>query len=481
MLKKKFWALVMVLAMGASLLSACGGSTEKTPESAERTGDAVTLKWIQVGNAMPDNYESWLQQINPYLEEKIGVNIDIEVVSWGDWDSRRAIIVNSGEAFDILFTDQNRYTAEVSTGAFLDITDLVQEKTPELYDMLPEDYWGAAKIDGQIYAVPTYKDSSATQFFIWDNAVAREYGINVEEVTDYAKLHEALKIIQEGEGGSPHYMSRNGADFLVTGYFDQIGAGFPALGIKYNDETRTVVNPLADEELLANMDIIHQMYLEGIINSDAPTADDSNKYRTFFTAQGWPGAAPSTWGPDNGIDDCVAIQFGETVVSNTTVRGSMNGISVNSEHPEKALEFLQLVNTDIKVRDWLYYGVEGENFNYVDGKIDKINSDWSMAGYTQGTFFELSILTTDEGNPWEEVRAQNENAVPSVMLGFDLDISELTTELANVNAVYEKYRYEYWTGAQEPRALVEAMQEELDAAGYQTILEAAQEQVNAFQ
>ena len=26
---------------------------------------------------------------------------------------------------------------------------------------------------------------------------------------------------------------------------------------------------------------------------------------------------------------------------------------------KKALEFLQLVNTDTKVRDWLYYGVEG--------------------------------------------------------------------------------------------------------------------------
>ena len=39
--------------------------------------DPVTLKWIQVGGGMPKTYDEWLDQINPYLEEKIGVNVEI--------------------------------------------------------------------------------------------------------------------------------------------------------------------------------------------------------------------------------------------------------------------------------------------------------------------------------------------------------------------------------------------------------------------
>lgn len=46
------------------------------------------------------------------LEEKIGVNVEMEIVPWGDWDNRRNVIANSGEYFDILFTDQNRYGSE---------------------------------------------------------------------------------------------------------------------------------------------------------------------------------------------------------------------------------------------------------------------------------------------------------------------------------------------------------------------------------
>lgn len=57
--------------------------------SANAAEDPVTLKWIQVGVGMPKTYDEWLDQINPYLEEKIGVNVEMEIVPWGDWDNRR--------------------------------------------------------------------------------------------------------------------------------------------------------------------------------------------------------------------------------------------------------------------------------------------------------------------------------------------------------------------------------------------------------
>lgn len=496
-MKKRLVAMAMACVMGIGLLAGCGSSgntqtgssdagkgtaeTSETPAAADETNsEVVTLKWIQVGNGMPTNYDAWLAQINPYLEEKIGVNVQMEIVPWGDWDNRRSVIVNSGEAFDILFTDQSRYNSEVATGAFLDMTELVKASAPDLYAMIPEDYWQAASIGGKIYAVPTYKDSSVTEYFIWDKAVTDKYNIDINAISDYESLYEALKTIKEGEGTEPYYMSKSGADFLVTAYYDQLGAGLSTLGIKYDDETKTVINPLEDEDILKNLDIIHQMYIEGIINGDAPTADDANKYRTFFTAQGWSGAAASTWGPNNGIEDCVAVQYGDTVVSNTSVRGSLNAIYSGCQNPEKAIQLLELVNTDSKVRDWLYYGVEGENFNYTEeGKIEKLNSDWSMAGYTQGTFFNVSQLAETEVNQWDEVKELNANAKPSFMLGFDMDTSGVETELASCRAVYEKYKSEFWTGARDPRELIEVIKGELEAAGWETIRAEAQKQVDA--
>ncbi len=133
---KKFFAFLLVAVMVATLLVGCGGSAnnkndtndDQAKDSPSADGEVVTLKWIAVGNGMPSNYDAWRENINAYMEDKIGVNIDVEIVSWGDWDNRRNVIVNSGEYFDILYTDMARYLSEVQLGAYLDITQLVQEK-----------------------------------------------------------------------------------------------------------------------------------------------------------------------------------------------------------------------------------------------------------------------------------------------------------------------------------------------------------------
>ncbi len=60
-----------------------------------------------------------------------------------------------------------------------------------------------------------------------------------------------------------------------------------------------------------------------------------------------------------------------------------------------------------------------------------------MAGYTQGTFFNVTQTDDVDFNQWDEVEELNEKATPSEMLGFNLDTSNIETELANCRAVYE--------------------------------------------
>ena len=475
---KRLAALFMTFLLTVSMLSGCG-KKENSASGNESGGgeDVVTLKWIQVGNEMPDNYDAWQKNINEYLAEKIGVNIDVEVVPWGDWDNRRSVIVNSGEYFDILFTDGSKYASEVGLGAFLDITDLVKEKTPKLYESMPQNYWDAVSVNGKIYSVPTYKDSSATQYMIWDKELADKYNIDYNNIHTFEEADAGLKKIKDGEGITPFISDKRGMESVIANY-DQMGAGLPPLGVYYDDVSYKVVSVFEQEDVLKQLDMLHKWYSEGILNADAPTLDEAPNYRAFYLAQGWSGAAKTTWGPKMGTE-AVAVQYGKTIVSNSTVRGSLNGIYSGTKYPEKCLEFLELVNTDSKVRDAFYYGLEGENFQYTeDGKIEKLDNEWSMAGYTQGTFFNVTQLAEEEINQWEEVKELNATATPSVLLGFNLDTSKIETELANCRAVYEKYKSELLTGAKEPRKLVKTIREELDAAGFETILEEAQTQVN---
>ena len=124
----------------------------------------------------------------------------------------------------------------------MDLTEMLPKEASDLYEMIPEDYWTAMKVDGKIYGVPSYKDSSLTEYFVWDQDMADKYSIDVNAITDFNSLYDALKTIKEGEGTAPYYMSKNGANFLINLGFDDLSASLPVLGVKYTDESKTVVN-----------------------------------------------------------------------------------------------------------------------------------------------------------------------------------------------------------------------------------------------
>lgn len=480
-MRKRNLRAVAVAAMGAMMvtsLAGCGGSDKDSTQGGSNK-DVVTLKWIQVGSGMPTNYDAWQEHINEYLGDKIGVNLDVDVISWGDWENRRNAIINTNEDYDIMFTNSGTYASDVRLGAYYDISDLIQTETPELYASIPEDYWDAAKIDGKIYAVPTYKDSSATQYFVWDKALAEKYNIDYKNLTTLDSLTDGLTAMAEGEKTAPFVLNNNGLSAITEKRYDALSLGLPAMGVSYDDSSKKVVSVFEQDDIMNDLKTLHKWYNAGIINADAATLAENPSYRSCFVAQGWSLAAKTTWGGQMGVE-AEAVQWGDTVVSNDTVGGSLSCISANCKNPEKALELLQLVNTDSYVRDALYYGLEGDNFEYTDDKkVNKLNEDWTMAGYTQGSFFTVSQLASDDVNQWEEVKELNENAKPSPMLGISIDPTEFADELANCTEIFNRYKSELFTGTKEPEAEVAAMMKELRAAGFDTILEKVQEQIDA--
>ena len=500
---KKVLALGLAGAMALSL-AACGGSetSEATSEAAGDStatteaadGEVVTLKWVMVGNGMPANYDAWLEQINPYLEEKIGVNLDMEVVGWGDWDQRRNVIVNTAGEYDILFTNVNTYTNDVGVGAFYDITDLLPEVAPDLWASIPADYWDACRVGGQIYAVPAMKDSSITNFVVWDKGAMDAAGYDGSTMTDLTDpaLTEALGsqelkdyLTSNGYPDTAWPLNNSGATYLTFEY-DTMGAGLIAMGVKYNDGEGKVVSIYEQPEIMEYLDLFHQWYQDGIINADANVKPEDNAYKPAAVAQGWPSAAITTWGPNMGVEEAVAYQWGPTIVSNDSVRGSLSCISANCQYPEKALQLLELVNTDTYVRDLLYYGVQGDNWDYTDDTkqwVHKNNADWTMAGYTQGSFFTVTPTDDFDFNQYDEVAVQNENAEPSVLLGFSMDVTPVSDQLNQCISIAESYKSELLTGScggSDPETMVAQMVEELNAAGFQEVIAEAQAQVDAF-
>ena len=448
-----------------------------------KTGEVPTLKWVTVGSGKPQNYDAWVQKVNAYIEPKIGAKVDVEVIGWGDWDTRRNIILTSNEPFDIIFGNDGTFLNDITLGALLDIRPYV-DKADALKKLIPADYFRACTVNGKLYGIPTYKDSSMTQYFVWDKAMLDKYGItDYEKINSLADAYPVLEKIAQGEK-KPSFPLQNTGVYQIFSLYDNIGLGSIGVGVRYDDKSGKVQNLFEAKDIRDQLIIVRKMYQNGIINKDAFTAREVPAPGTICNiAWGWPLAAKTVWGPQRNCE-AVVSQFCPTLLMNNTVQGSINSVSVNSKHPDKAIALLQLINTDTKLRDMFYFGEEEVNFKYVDvngsKRVEKINNDWTMAGYTQATFFNVSLLASDTVDQWAEVKKLNDKAAPSVMLGFQLDTSSFETELANCRQVYESNKAELLTGARDTDAALKDMIKQLKAAGIDTIIAECQKQVNVF-
>ncbi len=473
---KKFLSMLLAVVMVVSMFAFIGGSA--------LADDVPEIVWYMVGGGMPSNYDSWKAKVDAYLEEKIGVHLDVQCITWGDWGDRRTNIVTVNEPYDIMFTDSGSYVNDVRMGAFADLTDLIKE-TPGLTDLIPAAYLQACEIDGKLYAIPAYKDSSMTQFFIW----TKEY---VEDHPEYADAHTIADIgpiLRDvyAETGEVFLMNKDGISAIIGNKYDNIGTGLPTIGISYTAGTNEIVPVFEQEDVLADLRLMHEYFNEGLINQDAATATEATGMCALGVAQGWPAAAKG-WGDGRGTP-VVVSQFEDTVLSNDTVQGSMACISASSEHQLEALKLLELVNTDSWLRDALAYGEEGVNFEYVEEngeqRVHKLNTDWTLAGYTQGTFFDMTLEAEADtgvaGNYYvDEVKVQNENAIASPALGFIFDSTPVADQLAACQATFAEYKGLIQTGAGDPDVYVPEMMEAMRADGFDDIQAELQSQFDAW-
>lgn len=491
---KKILAMLLAVVMLLGLV-ACGNDApettapvaggESTP--AETTtpaesdpavdGEIPTLVWYQVGGGQPANYDSWQAKVNAYLEEKIGVHLDVRVVSWGDWGNRRSVIVQTNEPYDLMFTDMSTYTSDVQMGAFADVSDLLAE-VPGLTDLIPQDYLNACVVNGGLYGIPCYKDSSMTNFFVWTKSDVEAYYPEYADAHTLAEINDGLYKIYENTNVAPLLLNQDGLSCITGNKYDACTLGNIGIGISYNGGTEFVA-VYEQEDVKADLALLQQWMADGLINSDAAVLAEASGLCTLGVAQGWPGAAKG-WGDGRGAE-VVVSQFEDTVVSNDTVMGSITCISASSNYKKEALKLLELVNTDTTLRDMLWYGEEGVNFEYVDEngvqKVQKLNSDWTMAAYTQGTFFVASPEVGSDG--YGEVKVQNENAKASPAMGFIPDTTNISNEIAAVKAVFEEYKSLIMTGTGGQES-IDAMMAAMRDSGFDTILNEVNTQYQAW-
>ena len=142
--------------------------------------------------------------------------------------------------------------------------------------------------------------------------------------------------------------------------------------------------------------------------------------------------------------------------------------------------FVNLLQKNTEMANLFAYGIEGTDYEIVEGKVSRIN--------TEELFYEwmiynvkISTPTTAYSDEFMEVyKTWDDEALPSVTFGFSIDYSNVKTEKAQIDSVWNEYANPMLAGLKDYDSNIETLKSELKAAGWDKYVAEVQTQLDAF-
>lgn len=488
---KKIMMVTAAFAFIVSVLPGCGKETETN----ERETELVDLTWYQVGEAQNDD-QMVLDEVNRYIAEKIGVRLHIVKVGWADYSQKMQVVINTDDTWDICFTCSwtNDYLQNVQKGAFLELDDLLQNQGKQIFKEIDERFWEAAKVGGKIYGVPSEKEIGNCPMWVFTKEYVDKYDIPYEDIHTLEDLEPWLALIKEREPDVvPMYLTK---DYTAPTYMDKIQ---DPVGIEYDDGELIVKNIFETEKMKSELETMRKYYLAGYINEDAAVASDDKSVKRFVTKGDGQPYAELAWSKDLGYEVAVS-QIMDVKITNASARGAMTAINKNSEHPVKAMELLNLINTDEYLRNLLNYGIEGVHWNKIEVAADELEAvkgkeyvydskiklnedsakDYSVPYWVQGGLFHTYVLENEPLDKWMTFKEFNDASVEAPSFGFDFNLEPVSSQAAAFRNVLDEFGKSLYTGSVDPDEYLPELNKKLEAAGIQDVIDEMQRQVEQW-
>ncbi|MBB6020793.1 putative aldouronate transport system substrate-binding protein [Paenibacillus sp. JGP012] len=481
---KKRYSLVLSLLMAFMfVLSACGGSKEAS-ESAGAGNDTVQLIWYTIGTPQKD-VNKVMEEVSKYTKEKMNATVTMKMVDWGDYSQKMQVNVASGEPMDIIFTSAGGfdYVQNARKGAFLELDELLPKYGQDLIKTINPAFLSGSKVDGHNYGIPANKELPQQEVWRFNKTLLDKYKLDTSGVRTLDSLEPLLKTIKENEPGvTPFAMDKNYVPYVP---YDYVIQNLP-MAVKLDTTDYKIVNILETPEMKEALTTMNKYYKAGYASPEAASTGSTNDLTTsgnwfLDRAQTQP-LADNQWSASYGYP-VVSTPASDAIITNTSVQGSIMAISANSEYPEKAMQFLNLLNTDPVLRNMVDSGIEGTHYKKVgDTHMENLpeSKNYDMPSYSLGNNMLLYLNSNDPDNKWEEFKTFNAEGVDSPILSFNFDASKVSAELTAVQNVKEQYWAALMTGTIDPATNLDQVIEKFNQAGLEKVMAEAQSQLDAW-
>lgn len=480
--------LVLVLAL-SGILAGCSSESGEGEVKSTEYGDLpfVKLTWYVRPSAQAD-WDLVMTEMNKIVKEKINAEVEIVRVDGGAYDQKMRTVIAAGETFDIChMAPRYGYYDYVARGAFMPMDELIPQYAKEAYDQIDPKFWEATKVDGKIYGFLNEQIFARSYGFFIQKEALDKYDFDITKMKKLEDIQPLLAQMKEKESADKILLATiaNKESAPFTYGMERVDSTLTA--VRQDDDTLKVFNIYESEEFKNHIRLAREFNQKGYIPNDIGTIKNmveiKGSGRVLADFDNYKPGSLEEGKALNGDKDLVFQQITEPYVTTENVISTMNCISRTSENPERAMMFLNLINTDKDLYNLLCFGIEGKHYNKVgENRIEMIpNSGYAPnAAWMFGNQFNAYVYGTQTDDIWEQTKELNNNAKTSKLLGFSLDPEDIKMEVSQCQTVIDEYVESLLGGLVDVDKVYPEFIEKLKTAGADTLVEKVQKQVDTW-
>ena len=498
-MKKRILAAMLTMSMVMSM-TACGNSEAGgSKDSAKNSGNGdepYTVTMVLNGSTQPDE-ERIEQKINEILEPELNADLDIVVLPWASASQQLQLMLSGDEKIDVFYTQATNAVQYMNAGQIVDMSELIDKYGTNIKQIYGEDIAKINQIDGFVYGVPNQIERGSIPAVFMRKDLVEKYNIDTTQIKEPKDLENVFATVKAGEPDMTMLYSINDGDTPVTRLFrgDNLSDN-NYLGVLMDQTNSTKLeNFFATDWFKDTTTMLYNWYQKGYISQDAGTNTENwrtvckagNLFSLFFAYH--PGT-PVEFESSTGYDFEIVPFYNEPIINSSSYNGVTFSIAQNSENPEKTMEVLDYIYGSSEIMNLLNWGEQDKDYVIEDADNGIINFPEGItsdnAGYNLNLGWELPNQfiaykwTGSDPQLWEKMEEFNGSAKSSKAVGFLFDSSNYSSEIAALSNIVKQYSGALYSGSGDPDELIPELLEALDDAGINEVIQAKQEQLDAF-
>ncbi|RED66352.1 ABC transporter substrate-binding protein [Cohnella lupini] len=423
--------LFVLMLISVSILAACSGNNAENGGASETASEGAPKKLETVKILYPgDESERMSEFLDKEFAEKmatdLGLKVDLIFVPWAQYWEQKDIMLAANEGIDLYWDGLPDLAAIVNKKQAMPLDELIQEYGQDMLKVLPMEHLQGAVIDGKIHGIPSAYAPSSAMFQL---VTVRQDILEQVGMTDL-KTPEDLKTFATKVAEQIPEM-KGPADVIfkpLTRFFAKEQYNWIAGEdlVVYGEDSRKAQSYFETEAFQEVAKFNQSMYDAGLYSEDLTIKYNERDSRMQTGLYLW---VEGSLGKEMEISNAVKANAPNAVLKTylladekpryiTSTGGEVLGIPITAPNPEGAMKFINWLYKSKENYLFALYGVEGKDYEIVDGRIKKITAseffyEWMFRNQNYQLFApEVSQESIDMYKSWDA------NAVRSDSLGF---------------------------------------------------------------